>query len=75
MCNFLKICDDFYVIFSNNEIALRKGICFEDSNLMIGKEKLNFTIAEFRNFKFEYSKIFVCLYLKKMSIFPLTDKI
>lgn len=67
MSDFLKISDDFYIIFHDNEIGLRRGICLENSNLVIGKEKLNFTINEFTNFKFEYSKIFVALCLKKTS--------
>jgi len=61
----IKISNDFYVFFHNNEICLWKGLILDNSNLLFGKEKLNFTISEFSNFKFEYSKVFVSLYLKK----------
>jgi len=60
-----KMSSEFYVFFHNNEICFRKGLILQNSNLLVGKEKLNLTISEFSNFKFEYSKVFVSLYLKK----------
>jgi len=62
---FAKIPSEFYVFFHNNEICFRKGLILQNSTLLVDKEKLNLTISEFSNFKFEYSKVFVSLYLKK----------